>query len=103
MQYYLIDDDLLIRKSWEFAAKKAKVNFQSFSSPAMFMDCCEHFPKDSLIYIDQELSDGMLGTIEAKQIAELGFINLYLATGHDPITLEKPSYIIKITGKKPPF
>ena len=103
MNYYLIDDDLLIRKSWEFAAKKADVKFQSFESVDDFIKASKTFMPESLIYIDQDLGDGALGVEQAKKISDLGFHNIFLATGHDPDTIEKPTYIVKITGKKPPF
>jgi hypothetical protein len=100
----LIDNDLLIRKSWEFAATKSQITFNSFSSVAEFLKCADKFPIDStVIYIDLELDDNLLGTVEAKKIYELGFPEIILATGNAPETIELPSYFLKIIGKRAPF
>lgn len=99
----LIDDDLLIRKSWEFAAKKSAVSFKAYESVESFLLECDKIDKASLVYVDQDLKDGKKGTEESKKIKERGFDQIYLATGYDAESLPKSEHIVKIVGKKPPF
>lgn len=102
-EYILIDNDLLIRMSWKFAAKKAEVQLTVFSSVEGFLAVAEKLNKGSLIYIDLELDDGVMGDVEAQKLSLMGFKSIYLATGHDPKTLNKPNYILEIVGKRSPF
>ena len=104
-EYILIDNDFLIRKSWEMAAAAADINLRTYSSVNEFLanPISLSLSKDCLIYIDLELDGGVRGDIEAKKLYELGHNNLYLATGHPANSLNKPHYIIEITGKRPPF
>ncbi|MFT6630600.1 MAG: FixJ family two-component response regulator [Bacteriovoracaceae bacterium] len=103
-KYVLIDNDLLIRKSWEFAASKAGIDLTTFSSVSEFLNTAQSFPSASTtIYIDLELDDGLLGTIEAKKISDLGFPKIILATGHSSDSVILPSYFFDIVGKRAPF
>lgn len=102
-EYILIDNDLLIRKSWEFAAKKAEVQLTIFSSVEGFLSMAEELDRRSLVYIDLELDNGVMGDVEAQKLSQMGFKSIYLATGHDPKTLNKPNYILEIVGKRSPF
>lgn len=101
--YILIDDDLLIRKSWEYAAKKADVELRTFESVHQFLQSNQDIPKSSTIYIDQDLGNGEKGIVKAEELWKMGYERLILATGHDPSIFEKPSYLTEITGKKSPF
>ena len=103
-KYVLIDNDILIRKSWEFAASKAGIDLTTFSSVPAFIGTAQNFPTAStIIYVDLELDDGLLGTIEAKKISDLGFPKIILATGHSSDSVNLPSYFFKIIGKRAPF
>lgn len=101
--YVLIDNDKLIRMSWELSAKKENVNLSTFSCVDDFLKKSEEFIHDSIIYIDHELDNNLFGTIEAKKIFDLGFYDIYLATGHSPSEINLPSYFKGICGKRPPF
>jgi len=103
LKIVLIDNDSLIRKMWEMAAKKAAVDLSTFKSVEDFIDVCDQYPIESQIYIDYELDDEKLGTIEAKLLFERGFADLSLATGHDPKDLDIPVYIKNVIGKRSPF
>ncbi len=103
IKYVLIDDDLLIRKSWEMAAKKSNIQLLCCKDVAEFMSQLDGLAKDVSIYIDLELGDGLIGTKESHKINDLGFENLYIATGHDPGHVDSPAFIKGIVGKRPPF
>ena len=53
------------------------------------------------IYIDSNLSEGLRGEVLSRTIADEGFVNLHMATGYDPTSIEKPSWIKSIQGKSP--
>ena len=101
----LIDDDKLIHQLWMMAYKKEGVDFYSFFSVDEFFS--KKLKLEGLnytIYIDQDLDkEGKIkGITEAKRLFESGYENIVLATGHDPKTIELPSYINSIQGKRPP-
>lgn len=100
----LIDDDSLIRMSWQMAAKKAGVELRVYSSVADFLDFAAEFsPDETTIYIDSDLDDGLKGEIEAEKIFNLGFKAIHMATGHSADELNIPSYISSVQGKRAPF
>ena len=99
----LIDDDLLIRKAWEFAAKKKCKLIKTYASVDHFLSNKTNLDISTPIYIDQELADGRLGIKESAKIADAGFLKIFLATGHNPSSIELPAYMSGIIGKKPPF
>lgn len=102
--YILIDDDQLIRMTWEFKAKSSGVKIKVFASPDEFFNCSDTLPKDSFIYIDSDLGNGVLGEEVAKDIYAQGFIDIFLSTGKEADQLDYDKSIIKgIGGKEPPF
>lgn len=96
-----IDDDDLIRKSWEMAANDKEVELKTFSSIEDFLT--QNFPKDITIYIDSNLGDGVKGEVESERLFSVGYSELYLATAHDPETIDKPTWIKDIVGKRFPY
>lgn len=79
----LIDDDNLIHLSWEMGADKKQVDLASYFTIDDFLRDSDKFSKDTAIYIDSNLKDGVKGEIESKKIFDLGFENLILASGLD--------------------
>lgn len=103
MKIVLIDNDLLIRKSWEFAANKCATPFESFSCVDDFLSSEASQNTNTIIYIDYELDDDVLGTNAAKVLFERGFTNITLATGHSSDEITLPDFFEGIVGKRPPF
>lgn len=101
--YILIDNDFLVRKTWEFQAKKAEVNLNTFQSVDDFLNHSKDIDLEVFIYIDSELDDEKLGEIEAKKIFDEGFKKLYLATGKQFDSNKLPEYFLGIASKYPPF
>ncbi|TXG77879.1 hybrid sensor histidine kinase/response regulator [Candidatus Dojkabacteria bacterium] len=79
----LIDDDNLIHLGWEMCADKKQVDLASYFTIDDFLRDSDKFSKDTAIYIDSNLKDGVKGEIESKKIFDLGFENLILASGLD--------------------
>lgn len=101
----LIDNDSLIHKMWQMHAKKVGVDLKAFISVEEFLrfEKENSLSKDVFIYVDSELDDGLLGEVESEKISNLGYKNIYLATGKDPADVNKPAWIIQVVGKRPEF
>lgn len=101
--YILIDDDDLVHSVWKLSAKKNNKNLSTFHTIKDFIDQSEKYNCDAIIYVDSNLKDNIKGEVASKEISDLGFKNIILATGHEESVIEKPEWIIKIQGKDPPF
>lgn len=99
----LIDDDELIRMSWQMAANKANIQVLLFQSIDEFINVSSEISKDTEIFVDSNLGDGIKGEVESKKIYELGFSNIFIATGYSKESLDKPEWIKDIVGKRPSF
>jgi signal transduction histidine kinase len=102
-EFIFIDDDDLIRMSWKMEADKSNIDLSCFNSVDEFISNSSEFDKDTKIYIDSNLGDNKKGEIESEKIYDLGFKNLYLATGYSKEDIDKPSWIIEIVGKRADF
>lgn len=99
----LIDDDDLIRTTWEIAAKSNNKAIKTFGSVSEFLKNTNESPVDlsTPIYIDSDLGD-VKGEIISKKIFELGFRYIILETGHQNIDISKYSWIAGIINKNYP-
>ncbi|HAT72124.1 MAG TPA: hypothetical protein DCS63_04840 [Elusimicrobia bacterium] len=98
----LVDDDALVRMNWKTAAKGKGIALQAFSSPDAFLAIEPPVAKDTPIYLDSDLGDGVKGEDIAQSLKEKGYSNICLETGH---STEKFSHIpwLKVIGKEPPW
>ena len=99
----LLDDDLLVHMAWEIAAESRGLRFLSLKSREELLANAEQLPKNTPIYLDSELGDGVHGMGVAEELHVLGFSELYLATGHAPESFPQTAYIKRIVGKEPPW
>ncbi|MBI4667647.1 MAG: HAMP domain-containing histidine kinase [Elusimicrobia bacterium] len=100
----LIDDDLLVHKIWQRAAKTHGQNLKTFKSPQEFLDAGgDQFPLETAIYLDSELGNGVKGEYFAQELHAKGFANLYLAAGHSPEKFGASTCLKAIVGKEPPW
>ncbi len=97
----LIDDDKLFRYSWEIHFQKRNLPFRAFKSIEDFLAEADSLDKNSKIYIDSDLGDDIVGEIESEKIFNLGFLNLYMATGYKKSEIKKPHWIKEIYSKNP--
>ncbi|MBF0364198.1 MAG: HAMP domain-containing histidine kinase [Oligoflexia bacterium] len=102
--YLYIEDDEWLRKGWEFAAKKSKLNIKTLSSTEEFYQYQSKVAKEHTeIYLDKNLGNNkMPGDEFAKILHQQGYKRLTLATGEDPHELPKFDWL-KISGKECPF
>lgn len=99
----LIDDDDIIRNSWISWAKRKGTFLKTFQNFNDFEKEIHQVDKDTVIYIDSNLSDLTKGEIYAKKIYEYGIKNIYLTTGHDSSEFEQYPWIREVIGKSPPW
>jgi len=98
----LLDDDALVHMTWKMSARNNGITLKAFKAPVEFLSSLEAFPKDTPIYLDSELGEGLKGEDIAKDLWEKGFTGIYLETGHPP---ERFSHLpwLKVIGKEPPW
>jgi FixJ family two-component response regulator len=98
----LIDDDPLVRQSWEMRAEQLGGKIKTFSSATEFFTCTSQIQKDAKVFIDSNLGAGMKGEDLAKLLHEKGFLNLYLATGYAVDSFQREPWLRGILDKNPP-
>jgi len=98
----LIDDDALVRMNWKTAAKAKGVALQAFSASADFFAAESSIAKDTPIYLDSDLGDGIKGEGIAQSLREKGYSNICLETGHPPEHFAHVPWL-KVAGKEPPW
>ena len=97
----LIDDDKLIRYNWSSFCEKKGIPFKDFNSIDDFLHVADSIPKDAKIFIDSSLGNNLKGEVESEKIFKLGFKNLYLATGYEKESINKPNWILDVHSKSP--
>lgn len=76
-----IDNEIRNIKSWEFFAKLKKINIATYNDADEFIKGSVQFDKQVPVYIDLNLDRKKTGIEYAKEIRELGFVEIYIATG----------------------
>ena len=98
----LLDDDMLVHMNWKLAAKAAGVELKGYKTPEEFARGLEDLPKDTPLYIDSDLGNGIKGEDIASELHEKGFTAIAMATGHGPERFALLPWL-KVTGKEPPW
>tara|TARA_B110001454_G_C12723340_1_gene436862 strand:- start:77876 stop:80728 length:2853 start_codon:yes stop_codon:yes gene_type:complete len=98
----LIDDDKsIIHTTWKMAAAKKEVSILCFSNAKEFWMNASYIDRDSAIFVDVNLGDGVRGEKIAQEIMDAGFTNVSLTTGFDPKLINVPQGIKRVVGKDP--
>lgn len=100
--HILIDNDELVRLTWESKARKQGIVFYSFNNSKELFIKLPEIPLDSIFYIDSEL-DYEKGEEVAKILHERGYINLNMCSGYGESKFSHLSFINTTIGKSPPF
>ena len=98
-----IDDDELMRMTWLFAADQAGKSVDVYAHPNEFIAQINKYHRNTIIYIDSELGDGLSGQLYAKELYNKGFEQLYLATGHSADKFGTIPWLKAVVNKNPPF
>jgi hypothetical protein len=92
-----------VRLNWEVTARSKSLYLAAFADPEAFLKAVDSFSKETPIYLDSELGDGVKGEDIAKGLHAKGFTHLFLATGYDPQFLPDMPWIKNVVGKDPPW
>jgi signal transduction histidine kinase len=99
----LIDDDELVRLTWDSKAKRQNVELKTFSSYELFLKDKNLIKKDSIIYIDSDLGENLKGEEIAVLLHNDGFADISMATGHPQDRFNNLHFLKGVISKSPPF
>lgn len=99
----LIDDDELVRLTWDSKAKRQNIDLKTFSSYELFLKDKSLIKRDSIIYIDSELGENIKGEEVATLLNNDGFTNISMTTGHSYEKFATLHFLKGIISKSPPF
>mgnify|MGYP000411578755 CR=1 FL=1 len=99
----LLDDEEMVRLTWTNYADTVGERLSAFATAEEFFAGLADYPKDTVIYIDSELGEGVRGENIAKALYDKGYREIYLATGHRAERFSGLYWIEGIVGKTPPF
>jgi hypothetical protein len=97
-----LDDDNLIHSVWAMVAKAKGHKIKMFSTPAEFRSAADSIDRETSIFIDVSLGNGVSGIDFAEEVHKMGFLKINLATGHPVESVKAPSFIGRIIGKDYP-
>ena len=96
-----IDDDPANISRWQFFADHKKVKMVAYTRAEDFINEHGQYPRTLPIYIDYHLETEKTGMDYAKEIFDLGFTEIYIATGG--VNVEKAPWVKAIVEKKFPL
>ncbi len=102
-EFILIDDNKMTRDNWEYTARLVGKKLITYDSPHGLMKNIDSVLKETAIYVDANLADGLHGRDVTKDLYDKGFKNIYLATGSHPTEFTDLWWVIDVIGKEPPF
>lgn len=99
----LIDNDELVRLTWELSAKKNKIDFIAICDISKLEEVILNISTESSIYIDSQLDNGFKGEDIAKDLYNRGFKNIFMATGREAEDFKHLKFIKEIRDKATPW
>lgn len=99
----LIDDDPLTRMVWENEASDLGKRLRTFSTMEEFFKTADGIDRATPVYVDSNLGEGVEGAEESRRIHEMGFGEIYLATGREPGRFARFKHLRGVIGKEPPW
>lgn len=99
----LVDDDPLIRATWDLKAKSENVTIETFESREAFEVCIDRYSKQTPIFVDYNLNEEALGLELLDELNKKNFKRLFITTGYEKEDIESPSYVEEVIGKEPPW
>jgi len=98
----LIDDELIVRRSWEFAAGECGIRMVAVSTPDEFWQMSSHLGRSIEVYVDARLGMGIDGVEVARTIHASGFGRVYLCTGDPASKYSGVTFLSGVVGKEFP-
>jgi len=98
----LIDDDPIVRTSWEVSLRGRGLVLHSFATPRDFDRVAAGYERATPLYLDVELGGGLNGIEISQNYAALGFTTIFLTTGHARKDVPSLAHVAGVCGKTPP-
>ena len=99
-----LEDDYFIRRMWKKAAEKSGISLLSCEREDELFLQVNKIKKNAKFYIDIKLGDEHIsGSKVAKKVFNLGFRNIFLATGYDAEDFKDIEFLTGVVGKRPCF
>ena len=89
--------------TWQFAAKKVGCDLKMYSSFKSFVSEIDRHDKNTAIYMDSDLGNGIKGEECAYFLFQNGFTNIHITTGYCAEKYSSFPWIKTVIGKVPPF
>lgn len=99
----LLDDDELVRLTWQSVAKKRGIDFIAFENYLQLKEAVSTISKDSQLYIDSMLGNGKSGESIAEELYKEGFSNIFITSGHEQDRFKHLTFLKGVTKKSPPW
>lgn len=99
----LLDDDPLVRMTWQMAARQKGIDLLAFETPQELLVACACLPRGIPIYIDSSLAGGIKGEDIAQELHRRGFTELRLQTGHPEQNFAHLAFLKAVQSKNPPW
>ncbi len=103
VEYVLIDDQEMNHSTWQTIGRIRKKSVATFFNPEAFFSAAPKLDRQVKIYVDSDLGNGIKGESVSKQIADLGFSEIFICTGYRSSDFEPMPWVKGVVGKKPPF
>lgn len=100
--WLLIDDDPLVHMTWELLAKERGIRFRGFFDFEDFNRNIDNIDRTSTVFIDACLANDVRGENVAEKVADLGFVEIFIATGLSVEDIRLSPSIKGVVGKDPP-
>lgn len=92
----------LVVSLWASVAKQNQKSLRSYFEPNVFFAALEEIDRESPIFIDSNLADGVKGQDLVPRVRELGFKTVCLATGYESEKFAGTPGLTKVIGKEAP-
>ena len=103
VHYVLVEDDFLVRAGWQTMAEEKGYDLRVFSSAEDMLGSVSALARDTVIFSDSDLGDGMKGEDLCRELHQMGFSELYLQTGFSGEAFSNVPFIKGLVTKTPPF
>jgi signal transduction histidine kinase len=99
----LLDNDELVRITWQFKAKKMTQNFLSFETFDELKKIIHLIPKNTDFYIDSDLGNSVKGEEIALNLHKNGFTQISMASGNNNEYFKNLTFLKCVKDKTPPW
>lgn len=99
VDFVLVDNEEMIRMTWELGASISELRCKVFSSIDELLVAAESISKNVPIFLDSNLGQGIRGQGFAQILREMGFRKIFLATSYTELHGTKIDHIDAVVGK----